>query len=167
MPFLTKNEQKMESTKKNGTVGTVPFVSLLEEHGIKPTANRLLVLKALAESQRPVTMAELEDAIDSIDKSGIFRTLTLFNEHHLLHQIDDGCEGVRYELCHATGDVDDDRHVHFHCEVCHRTFCLEEIPVPTVALPDGFQAETVNFMVKGICPDCAAKDKTTHTHHHH
>ena len=157
----------MESTKKNGTVGTVPFVSLLEEHGIKSTANRLLVLKALAESQRPVTMAELEDAIDSIDKSGIFRTLTLFNEHHLLHQIDDGCEGVRYELCHATGDVDDDRHVHFHCEVCHRTFCLEEIPVPTVALPDGFQAETVNFMVKGICPECASKGKVAHTHHHH
>ena len=140
---------------------------ILEQHGIKPTANRLLVLKALAGSERPVTMAELEDAIDSIDKSGIFRTLTLFNEHHLLHQIDDGCEGVRYELCHATGDVDDDRHVHFHCEVCHRTFCLEQIPVPTVELPQGFQAETVNYMIKGVCPECAGKGKTNHTHHHH
>ena len=116
---------------------------MLIEHGIKPTANRLLVLKALADSHRPVTMSELEDAIDSIDKSGIFRTLTLFKEHHLLHQIDDGCEGVRYELCHAHGDVDDDRHVHFHCEVCHRTFCLEELPIPTVKYPDGFQVETV------------------------
>ena len=51
---------------------------MLIEHGIKPTANRLLVLKALADSHRPVTMSELEDAIDTIDKSGIFRTLTLF-----------------------------------------------------------------------------------------
>ena len=110
---------------------------LLFEHGIKPTANRLLVLKALAESHRPVTMSELEDAIDSIDKSGIFRTLTLFKENHLLHQIDDGCEGVRYELCHAHGDTDDDRHVHFHCEVCHRTFCLEDTPIPTVNYPEG------------------------------
>ena len=54
---------------------------MLIEHGIKPTANRLLVLKALADSHRPVTMSELEDAIDTIDKSGIFRTLTLFKEH--------------------------------------------------------------------------------------
>ena len=46
--------------------------NILSEHGIKPTANRLLVLKALAESHRPLTMAELEDQIDSIDKSGIF-----------------------------------------------------------------------------------------------
>lgn len=132
---------------------------ILNEHGIKPTANRLLVLKALADSHRPVTMAELEDTIDSIDKSGIFRTLTLFRDNHLLHQIDDGCEGVRYELCHAHGEVDDDRHVHFHCEVCHQTFCLEDIPVPAVALPDGFQPETVNYMIKGVCPQCAKKSR--------
>ena len=97
--------------------------------------------------------------IDSIDKSGIFRTLTLFKENHLLHQIDDGCEGVRYELCHAHGEVDDDRHVHFHCEVCHRTFCLEDTPIPAVTYPNGFQVESVNYMAKGICPKCAKKRK--------
>ena len=131
----------------------------LLEHGIKATSNRLLVLKALAECHRPVTMAELEDKIDSIDKSGIFRTLMLFKENHLLHQIDDGCEGVRYELCHAHGNVDDDRHVHFHCEVCHRTFCLEDTPIPAVTYPAGFQVETANYMAKGICPECAKKRK--------
>ena len=135
------------------------FENVLSEHGIKATANRLLVLKALAECHRPVTMAELEDKIDSIDKSGIFRTLMLFKENHLLHQIDDGCEGVRYELCHAHGDIDDDRHVHFHCEVCHRTFCLEDTPIPAVTYPDGFLVETVNYMAKGICPECAKKRK--------
>ena len=75
---------------------------ILSEHGVKPTANRLLVLKALAEFDHPVTMAELEDQIDSIDKSGIFRTLMLFKEKHLLHQIDDGCEGVRTEMLMMT-----------------------------------------------------------------
>ena len=148
---------KLHFFLRNFAVGMEELERILNEHGIKPTANRLLVLKALAESNRPVTMAELEDTIDTIDKSGIFRTLTLFNENHLLHQIDDGCEGVRYELCHAHGDVDDDRHVHFHCEVCHRTFCLEDIPVPAVALPNGFQPETVNYMIKGVCPQCAKK----------
>ena len=131
--------------------------SLLNEHGIKPTANRLVILKAMTECHRPVTMAELEDRIDSIDKSGIFRTVTLFKENHLLHQIDDGCDGVRYELCHAKGDVDDDCHVHFHCEVCHRTFCLENLPVPSLDYPDGFQVKTVNYIAKGTCPDCSRK----------
>jgi Fur family ferric uptake transcriptional regulator len=130
---------------------------VLQEHGIKPTANRILVLKALSEFDHPATMAELEDRIDSIDKSGIFRTLTLFKENHLLHQIDDGCEGVRYELCHAHGQIDDDRHVHFHCEICHRTFCMEQIPVPSVKFPEGFHVDSINYMAKGICPECARK----------
>ena len=130
---------------------------ILSQHGIKPTANRLLVLKALADFHRPVTMAELEDRIDTIDKSGIFRTLSLFKERHLLHQIEDGCEGVRYELCHAKGDTDDDRHVHFHSEVCHRTFCLEDLPIPQVQYPAGYEVESVNYMAKGVCPECAGK----------
>lgn len=130
---------------------------VLQEHGIKPTANRILVLKALAEFDHPATMAELEDRIDSIDKSGIFRTLTILKENHLLHQIDDGCEGVRYELCHAHGQIDDDRHVHFHCEICHRTFCMEQIPVPSVKFPEGFHVDSINYMAKGICPECARK----------
>ena len=132
---------------------------ILKEHGIKPTSNRLVILKALADCHHPITMAELEDAIDTIDKSGIFRTLMLFKENHLLHQIEDGCEGVRYELCHAHGDVDDDHHVHFHCEVCHRTFCLEELPIPQVTYPDGYQVQSVNYMAKGICPECSKKSK--------
>ena len=132
---------------------------ILKEHGIKPTANRLVILKALADCHHPVTMAELEDSIDTIDKSGIFRTLMLFKENLLLHQIEDGCEGVRYELCHAHGDTDDDRHVHFHCEVCHRTFCLEELPIPQVTYPDGYQVQSVNHMAKGICPECSKKSK--------
>lgn len=130
---------------------------ILQDHGIKPTANRLLVLRALSEFHRPVTMAELEDSIDSIDKSGIFRTLALFKEHHLLHQIEDGCEGIRYELCHAKGETDDDRHVHFHCEICHRTFCLENLPIPQVDYPAGYDVESVNYMAKGVCPACARK----------
>ena len=69
---------------------------LLEEHGIKPTANRIVVVRELAKSLRPVTLAELETRILTIDKSNIFRALTLFREHHLVHVIEGGSEGVRY-----------------------------------------------------------------------
>ena len=131
--------------------------ALLTEHGIKPTANRIVVAKALADAQRPLSLSELEYQILSIDKSGIFRALTLFREHHLVHVIEDGGDGVRYELCHSHNghDSDDDQHVHFYCERCHRTFCLSDIPIPTIVLPDGYRLQSINYMVKGICPDCA------------
>lgn len=130
------------------------FSKILEEHGIKPTANRILVLRMLGEIDRPMSLSELEYKALTIDKSGIFRTLSLFKENGLVHVIDDG-EGMRYELCrsHHTAH-DDDTHVHFHCEKCHKTFCLEEIPIPEVVLPEGYRPMTANFIVKGICPQC-------------
>ena len=51
---------------------------LLEEHGIKPTANRIVVVRELARSLSPATLAELESRIMTIDKSNIFRALTLY-----------------------------------------------------------------------------------------
>ena len=132
--------------------------ALLTEHDIKPTANRIVVVKTLADAERPLSLSELEYQILSIDKSGVFRALTLFREHHLVHVIEDGGDGVRYELCHSHHghDDDDDQHVHFYCERCHRTFCLHDMPIPTIILPDGYQLQSINYMAKGLCPDCAA-----------
>lgn len=131
-------------------------VQLLESHNVKPTANRIVVVRVLAAAMRPLLLAELEAEIGTIDKSGIFRTLTVFKENHLVHLVEDGCQGVRYELCHSRHeDEDDDMHVHFHCTQCHKTFCIDNTPVPVVELPDGYHMSTVNYVVKGICPDCA------------
>ena len=38
-------------------------IELLLEHGIRPTANRIVLVKALAETERPLTMMELEERI--------------------------------------------------------------------------------------------------------
>ena len=133
-------------------------VKLLERHGIKPTSNRIVVIKALAAEEHPSSMTELEEAILTIDKSGISRSLALFREHHLVHAIEDG--NVKYELCMSHGsdyDDDDDMHVHFYCEHCHQTFCFYDTPIPHVLLPHGFVMNSINYMVKGLCPSCARK----------
>ena len=132
--------------------------ALLASHGIKPTANRIVVARTLAAAERPMSLTELEYKILSIDKSGVFRALTLFREHHLVHVIEDGGDGVRYELCHSHDGhtEDDDQHVHFYCERCHRTFCLTDMPIPTVGLPAGYELHDINYMAKGLCPDCSS-----------
>jgi Fur family ferric uptake transcriptional regulator len=131
-------------------------VRLLAEHDIKATSNRIVVARALALSARPLTLAELEGKILSIDKSGIFRALTLFREHHLVHAIEDGSGSLRFELCHShSDDDDDDLHVHFFCERCQRTFCLDGVPVPQVVVPPGYTVTSASHIVKGVCPECS------------
>ena len=127
---------------------------LFARHGVKPTANRLLIARALQEAGRPLSMTELETRLETIDKSNVFRTLTAFREAHLVHALEDAGDGVRYELCHSHSNEDDDVHVHFYCTRCHRTYCLEDTPVPPVKVPEGYEAESVSYLVKGICPEC-------------
>jgi len=130
---------------------------LMLAHGVKPTANRILILKALLQAGRPLSLTEIETDLESVDKSIISRTLAAFREHRLLHTLS-GEDYVRYEVCYcAEAEEDSDRHVHFHCEVCGRTFCLEDLPVPAVQLPDGFSVENVEYMAHGVCPECAKK----------
>ena len=128
---------------------------ILAEHGVKATANRLMIARALADAHRPLTMTELEDLLETIDKSNVFRTLQLFREAHLVHALEDTGDGVRYEFCHSHSEGhDDDLHVHFYCEKCHKTYCLEDKPVPTVDPPEGFFVESSSMLLRGICPSC-------------
>ena len=128
---------------------------LFARHGIKPTANRLLIARALEGAGRPLSLMELEARLETIDKSNVFRALTTFREAHLVHVLEDAGDGVRYELCHSHGEEhDEDVHVHFYCTRCRRTYCLEDTPVPPVQVPEGYQAQSVSYLIKGICPQC-------------
>ncbi len=131
------------------------LIQLMQEHGVKVTANRLVIAKELAEAGRPLSLSELETSLETIDKSNIFRALQLFHTAGLVHSLEDTGEGVRYELCHSHDHShDDDLHVHFYCTGCHKTFCLESVPVPEVAVPEGFTPHSATHLVRGLCPDC-------------
>lgn len=134
-------------------------VNVLQQHGIKPTANRILVVKLLAAQRRPVTLRDLDEAILTVDKSNISRVLSLFREKHLVHIIDDGSGLTHYELCLSHGSADDDNHVHFYCEQCHRTYCLYDVPVPQVKVPTGYRPSSASYVISGICAECSKKTK--------
>ena len=136
---------------------------LLEAKGVKPTANRILVYQALHSQTMPMTLKDLEMKMPNMDKSSIFRVLTLFLKHDVVHAFEDGRGVMNYELCNEQGECHHhDNHVHFYCEVCGRSFCMENVPVPVFALPPGFSQHSASFVIKGECPNCKyKKTKTT------
>lgn len=136
------------------------YLDLLSEREIQPTAIRLLVLREMLLANRPVSLLDLEQTLDTVDKSSIFRTLTLFLSHHLIHCIDDGTGSFKYAVCSPGCSCGvEDLHTHFHCERCNRTFCFKNIPTPIVKLPEGFTLNSINYVLKGLCPECAAKEQ--------
>lgn len=138
---------------------TQSVIHHLEHKGVKPTINRILVYSTLAQLNRPVSLRDLENEMLNLDKSSIFRVLTLFAEYDVVHAFEDGRGVVHYELCHHTdGECNhSDGHLHFYCETCQQSFCLEDTPLPEIHLPEGFVPHSISFVIKGECPRCTQK----------
>lgn len=135
------------------------YVEKLLHRGIKPTATRLLILRQMFRGDETVSLPQLEKLLPTVDKSTISRTLGVFLMNKLIHVVDDGTGCLKYNVCSDDCDCGvDDEHTHFYCESCHRTFCLKRIHVPVVQLPDGFRLSSINYVVKGLCPECAEKE---------
>lgn len=129
--------------------------ALLASAGVKPSPVRVLVCKVLQSSQRPLSTLDIEERLVTVDRSSITRTMQLFTDRGVVHAIDDGSGSTKYELCHDHTN-DDDRHPHFHCLGCGATYCLSDLPVPPAGpLPEGFSARSVNYVIKGYCPQCS------------
>lgn len=130
----------------------------LKQAGVRVTAVRLLVWRTILKEYAGVfSLADLEDKLPTVDKSTLFRTLTLLSDNHLLDTIDDGSGSQKYCLRSVDDPLSGVRHVHFSCRICHRTVCLTNVTLPEVTLPEGFSVEDTEYVVKGVCSKCAGK----------
>ena len=100
---------------------------------------------------------ELEKDFERSERSTLFRTMKTFEEKGIVHQIEDGTGIIKYALCedNCECEVGNDLHLHFHCNSCGETVCLTEHKIPTINLPEGYVAEDINLVAKGICEKCS------------
>ncbi|MBD5357014.1 MAG: transcriptional repressor [Bacteroides sp.] len=129
----------------------------LEHVGVRPTAMRLLIYRMLRKSSHPMSLLDMETELETVERSTISRTLSIFLDHDIVHAIDDGSGSVKYEACRSAHHHSiNDLHVHFHCTLCDKTFCLP-IPVPEIELPQGFKTQHLNYVITGTCDKCTQK----------
>lgn len=131
---------------------------LLKNKGIKPTPVRVMIYEVMSGYENTFSLTDLENNLLDVDKSTIFRTICVFLEKHLIHSVEDGSGSMKYCVCHNHGECSVELfHCHFYCESCKRTFCLDSLPVPQVQFPEGFLLNQINYVAKGVCPECAKK----------
>src|SRR5690554_7891070 len=128
----------------------------LLDRDIKPTAVRLWIFKAMVEYPQAFSLSDLEAVLETVDKSTISRTITLFHNHLVIHGIDDASRSMKYSVCNDDCQCElNELHVHFNCTHCHKTYCLESVSIPPVQLPEKFLLENINFVMKGLCDKCS------------
>jgi len=132
---------------------------LLKQNQLSVTSGRRKILELFLHQEGALSHSDIEKkAGEKFDRVTVYRTLQIFLEKGLIHNIPTADNSIRYALCkdNCSGGHHQDDHVHFICNECGNTVCLEEVNVPAIKLPGGFVAEQVEMLVSGVCKSCNA-----------
>jgi Fur family transcriptional regulator, ferric uptake regulator len=131
---------------------------LLKKHRLSVTDSRKRILELFQDSSTALAHHDIEKLTgERFDRVTVYRTLQTFIEKGIIHTIPTTDNGIRYALCKEAceeGHHHDD-HVHFVCDSCGATTCLENVHIPDVRLPRGYKMRQVDMVVSGLCKDCS------------
>jgi len=132
-------------------------LDILKKNLLSITDSRKKILELFLKSNGALAHADIEkNTGETFDRVTVYRTLQTFVEKGIIHLIPTTDNSILYALCKdncEAGHHHDD-HVHFICNSCSKTICLDEVTVPKVKLPKGFTPGQAQMVVKGICGDC-------------
>jgi Fur family ferric uptake transcriptional regulator len=134
--------------------------TLLREHGIQVTAQRLAVLRAVSRRPHGTADAIAEDVradIGAISRQAVYDTLGMLVEKGLIRRIQPAGSPARYE------DRVGDNHHHIICRRCGKTVDVDcavgETPCLTAAADSGFDIDEAEVIFWGTCPACRAEPR--------
>ena len=136
------------------------FQHILKANQLKVTQPRLRVLDTISTKTSAISQPELEKILGSeIDRVTLYRILANFEEKGILHKVFDLNGTATYAFCSTkcSADHHHDQHVHFICSVCNSVFCLDEIALPKVKLPNNFSLHSIAINAVGLCDSCNEK----------
>ena len=141
--------------------GGAEAAALLREAGCRPTAPRLLILRALAEADHPSAEEVLAGARarhPTITPSTVYRALDALVEAGIARQSDLGPGPRRYEMAR------EHRHHHAVCERCGAVAHLHDSGLgqlaAALARETGYRlSEGRELAIPGVCPACQAAER--------
>jgi Fur family transcriptional regulator, ferric uptake regulator len=123
--------------------------------GQRHTRQRDVIVAVIREAAGPLTVNEIlnraQERVPGLGVATVYRTLKLLQEGGKITTVILPSGETRYE---STGLG---HHHHFHCRVCDEVYDLEDCPVqiPTRELSNGFQVESHELTLYGICSTCS------------
>ncbi len=137
------------------TAAHTPPADLLREHGLQVTAQRIAVLRAVAE--RPHGTADelselVRDEIGSISRQTVYDALGVLADRGLIRRIQPAGSPARFE------DRVGDNHHHLICRGCGGMVDVDcavgDVPCLTAADDSGYVIDEAEVIFWGHCPAC-------------
>ena len=133
---------------------------LLREHGLRVTAQRLAVYRAVSDDPHvstDVVVEAVRGEIGWISVQAVYDALAVLTEKGLLRRIQPAGSAARYE------DRVGDNHHHLICRVCNRMVDVDcavgDAPCLTAGEDAGFEIDEAEVVYWGRCPECVLQEE--------
>ena len=135
--------------------------ALLRRHGLTVTAQRLAVLRAVADGPHSTAdgiAAAARVEIGAISRQAVYDALAALTDSGLLRRIQPAGSPARYER--RVGD----NHHHLVCRTCSRMVDVDcavgDTPCLTAADDSGYEIDEAEVVYWGRCPECVSSEGT-------
>lgn len=134
-----------------------PPETLLRQHGMHVTAQRLAVLRTV--SERPHSTADeihlaVRAELGTVSRQAVYDALAVLTDRGLFRRIQPAGSSARYE--NRVGD----NHHHLVCRTCGRMVDVDcavgDTPCLTASDDSGYDIDEAEVVYWGRCPACAA-----------
>ncbi|MFZ1260395.1 MAG: transcriptional repressor, partial [Chitinophagaceae bacterium] len=103
---------------------------LLKRNSLSVTDSRKKILQLFVEQAGALAHGDIEKrAGEKFDRVTVYRTLQTFVDKGIIHTIPTADNSIRYALCkdECSEGHHHDHHIHFVCNNCHNTYCLDDV----------------------------------------
>ncbi|SHM62384.1 Fur family transcriptional regulator, ferric uptake regulator [Duganella sacchari] len=120
-----------------------------------------MVLDFLLGQSKSLTHHEIQThlakkAHAELDSVTLYRVLEWLTENELIHRIAGADQVWRFS---AGAGHHAHEHAHFQCTRCEQVTCFTDVALPRkIKLPEGFQTQEIDFLIKGTCANCNRKN---------
>lgn len=130
---------------------------VLRRHGLRVTANRLAVLRAVSDRSHGTTediYRVVRAELGAVSRQAVYDALAALTDKGLLRRIQPAGSPARYEA--RVGD----NHHHLICRACNRMVDVDcavgDTPCLTAADSTGYAIDEAEVIFWGHCPECVA-----------
>ena len=134
-----------------------PSSALLEKFHLRRTTFREELASLFLKTKSSMSVDDIRAKVQSSkDKVTVYRALEVFEKNGIIHKVPDKENLLRFALC-TECNVHEHRHdhVHFICQSCSQTYCLDSIESPKISAPKGFAVIESETTLKGLCKNCS------------
>ncbi|HYC39713.1 MAG TPA: transcriptional repressor [Chitinophagaceae bacterium] len=132
---------------------------ILRRNQLSVTGSRRKILQLFLDQPGALAHGDIEKkAGEKFDRVTVYRTLQVFLDKGIIHAIPTADNSIRYALCkdNCSEGNHRDHHIHFLCNHCGNTYCLDDVVTPEITLPAGYAVSHTEVIVEGYCRTCRA-----------